>query len=311
MSQYQKFLKFYLSTVFGISLIVSLINWIIDPFVFFGRNTLGAYALTEREFKKSKVNSYSHNALLLGSSKTTYINPKHLKKYNFFNASFSNALPEEILHYLQTYLKNNNHQNLEMVIIGLDLQTLNQEMNPLITLEDETVRDYIENLLSINVFHQSLNTVLKSQKGNFSDLIILEHGQRNPIQKDLKDSKLETYDYGYSMEVMKNTISSFKLPKERLQILEQIKQLLDSNSVNYVVFFNPINSTIMNRFEKSPNYSEFLKTQKKLDEIFPNFVDLSDSQYSDPKYFYKHDVIHYKPLTGKLFLNEILDNQEF
>lgn len=308
MFHYNKFLKIYLSTVFGISLLVSVTNWIIDPFVFFGHNTLGAYAFTERQFKKSKVKTYPHNALLLGSSKTAYIDPTHLKKYIFFNASFSNALPEEILHYLQNYLKDNN-QNLEIVLIGLDLQTLNQTINPIIDVENEDLNTYIDNLLSINAFNQSLNTILKNQQGRFDELIVLKDGQRNPIQKNLKDSKLETYEYGYSMKVMKDTISSFKFPKERIEILKKIKQVLEKKDVNYIIFFNPINREVLNHFEELSNYSEFIQTKNKLREIFPGFVDLSDGRYSDPKYFYKHDVTHYKPLTGKLFINEILSQK--
>ena len=188
MSKYTKFIGICLGNTLGFALLISFMNWKIDPFVFFGQNTLGAYADTEREFKFSKVKYYPHDALLLGSSMVTYINPDDINKYKFFNASFSNALPEEILHFL----KHRYHNDLKLVVIGVDIFTLNNEQfkirrEQLYPVESETdlyLKNCLDYTLSWKMILESITTIQNNLQGK--PPIIFHNGQQNPAKKKAK-----------------------------------------------------------------------------------------------------------------------------
>ena len=304
MQDCRQFLKVFFGLTFGISSVISAVNWKVDPLGYFGNNQKGAYAFTEREFKRSKINSIPHDALLLGSSVTSYIDPDAIKNYTFFNASFSNALPEEIL----DYLNENAHENLRLVVIGLDIQTLNEHQNPIQKIENKNVlfEEILMNLYSSNVFQKSIDVLVNDLDSDPSNLVILEDGQRNPIDKNRKDILLDTYEYGYSMMLMQKSISSFKYPKERMKILAEIKELLETREIPYIVFLNPLNRQVIKHFQSMPSHRNYQKLKADLNKLFPSFYDFTESKYSARTYFYKHDVIHYKPATGNKLLNTIL-----
>jgi hypothetical protein len=111
--------KRYLSALFGtilaVTLVIAAINAVIDPFGALGTNTVGLFFSSEREVKWSLVDDHPHDALILGSSKTTYIEPRDFSDYRFFNASFSSGVPEEFREYLKQH-----GDGVRMVLLGLD-----------------------------------------------------------------------------------------------------------------------------------------------------------------------------------------------
>ena len=111
--------KRYLSALFGtilaVTLLIAAINAVIDPFGALGTNTVGLFFSSEREVKWSLVDDHPHDALILGSSKTTYIEPRDFSDYRFFNASFSSGVPEEFREYLEQH-----GDGVRMVLLGLD-----------------------------------------------------------------------------------------------------------------------------------------------------------------------------------------------
>lgn len=306
--KYSRFLKTSLGITLGAIAATALCNWWVDPFSYFGNNRLGVYGSSERQFKATYIDDYSHNALLMGSSMVGYINPQDLVEYQFFNASFSGALPEEMPYFLKHYAS----KDLKLVVIGLDVQS----MSGIRTIKPEKEFDFpvpgdikgtLENLLSFKVLQESLSTIKLHSQG--VPTAIHQNGARNSVQKDEADSHLQDYDYRDNIKyLVKEEIPKFNYLPERMKVVADLKQHLDDRGIPYVVFLNPVNRRYLEVLQAESADDEFSQIRQELHRIFPDLVDLSQSQYSHERYFFKRDIIHYKSATGKQFMNDILSN---
>ena len=84
--------------------LVAVFNYVVDPYNLLGNNRSGAYFVLERQVKDA-ILTYKHEGILLGSSKTGYVNPDELSCYQFYNASMRGMVPEEMYFYLKKYLQ--------------------------------------------------------------------------------------------------------------------------------------------------------------------------------------------------------------
>ena len=96
-----------------------------------------------------------------------------------------------------------------------------------------------------------------------------------------------------------------------MEYLKRIKKLLEDRNINYVIFINPLQEEVCSALQELDSYKLFIDWKEKLKILFPDIIDWSYSKYSARDYFMENDPFHYKPETGKLFLNEIMDNIGF
>lgn len=293
---------FNVSLVVTISLLLSVatINYMIDPYGKMGNNRIGLFHSLDREIKNQIV-FFDHDAILIGSSKTGFVNPDDLHFYSFYNASFDAAMPEEIFFYIKKYA---THQ--KFVLIGLDFSMFNGSVYPVKPMTEWNRKTYttIEYLLGGRVLLDSKKNVSLWLK-NKPFYIIKKNGQKvvGKSSPDFRDNKktqkildfLETRVYG-----------NMRFSDKRMEYLKRMKALLENRNIDYLVFINPLSEEVYDIIKNSGSYTIFMAWKKKLKVIFPNLVDLSYGQYSDEDKFTGSDPFHYKPETGASFLNKIL-----
>ena len=95
---YIQYIKYIALTVALFLLSIFLINYFIDPLSYIRANTSYTYFSTERNLKPKMLEVKQYDGLIMGSSKVAYIHPEDINiDDKILNASFSGALPEEIL----------------------------------------------------------------------------------------------------------------------------------------------------------------------------------------------------------------------
>lgn len=104
--------------------IIGGFNFFMDPFWCFEQNhafNSVQKGTNERQQKVNKIyfGNESYDTLLLGSSRTTYMNRHAFKGMNVYNLSASGMLPQEYLHYID-FVVSDAHQPIRTIIIGMD-----------------------------------------------------------------------------------------------------------------------------------------------------------------------------------------------
>jgi hypothetical protein len=123
-------MKHYFALSVGAALAVLLalgaLNAWFDPFIRLGFNQGSLYTATERDAKPHMIGRYRHNAVLLGSSKMAYVDPDQFSAngYVFFNAAVSGGMPEEMLNFVEHYVRSE-----KLVVLEVDLFMMNEGVN--------------------------------------------------------------------------------------------------------------------------------------------------------------------------------------
>ena len=169
--KFTNFIKgFFLLNIFFLS-IISIFIYFMDPYWTFSHshkfNSL-QNSTNERE-QKSSLLYFQHkqyDALLLGTSRVTFINQNDFKNMNVFNYSFSLANPIELSEYIE-FAKKQNKKDFEYIIIGLDFLGTNlnadKNQNPKEVFDEVTNPFYkYKLLLSIDAFTLSIENLKRS-----------------------------------------------------------------------------------------------------------------------------------------------------
>ncbi|MBY0430469.1 MAG: hypothetical protein K2Q10_04675 [Rhodospirillales bacterium] len=286
------------------------INFAVDPYDRLGRNRLGIYVSRERDAKPKLARSYPHDALLLGSSMVTFIDPASLSGHRFFNAAFSAALPEEMEEYLRLHGK-----KARFVMIGLDFFMMNERQFPLAggTFDNgeadhgitaRKVAGRLAYVFSIDVLVNSVRTVTAAALGR--PPFVLPNGQRNPQPFLERHRRLTGPRYDDVLRTLRaEHFHRVRYSQARLDSLRSMKALLEAREIPYVAFINPMNQAVWDLLETLPARKDFQRFRRDVREIFPEMVDFSDGGFADPGFYFRQDPYHYLPATGTTLANGI------
>jgi|TARA_Y100000294_G_scaffold89767_1_gene83710 hypothetical protein len=300
-NSYINYLKIYLFFVGIFLALITVLNWTVDPYNEIGNNRIGLYCSCERQ-AKNKIVSFPHNAILIGSSKTNKVNPDDLCKYKFYNASFRGSTPEEMFFYLKKYAIKE-----KLVVIGLDFYMFNERQYPLANINKWSTHSFSihEYLLSYNVFRDSLTSIGKWFLS--VPTMIKENGQINTYYKDRENEVFNDFVYNKWIQGLKNDIyHDFVFSKARMDYLKRTKIMLESRNIKHIVFINPLNKDVYSVLQALDSFRIFVEWKNELKNIFRDLKDLSYGEYSAKELFYNNDPFHYKPDTGRTFINSLL-----
>lgn len=276
------------------------VNAWIDPFDQLGSNTIGVYADMEREAKSARLSRGHYQGLILGSSKPTYIDPLALDQPGFFNGAFALAMPEELLAFAETFV-----QPGQSVVLGLDLYMFNENAFPLqqptFAAEPPTF-ELVKYLMSGSVLIYSLRDYLQHLRGAPPRLAPL--GNLTAVRRLERHHAMTERVDGPVLGMLSTVhFRDFRYSEARLDMLRELKDLLEERGAPLVVFINPLSRSVLDHLAKLPAAPMLDRLRHDLREIFPDLVDLSESRWSDPENFLRFDPLHYLPEVGAAFLN--------
>jgi len=123
--QFKRYLFIFGLIVLIVLTFVIITAYVVDPYNDLGRNRIGLFFSTSRQ-EVNRINETPHDAIIIGSSRVAVIRADYLCGYDFYNASFESALPEEIFLYLKEYA-----HDIDLVMVGIDFYMFNQKVFPL------------------------------------------------------------------------------------------------------------------------------------------------------------------------------------
>ncbi len=288
---------------------VAALNYVIDPFNLIGNNSIGVYFVNERQ-SKNAILTYEHEAILIGSSKTGYVDPESLACYKFYNASIRALLPEEMYFYLKKYLRNE-----KLVLIGFDFYMFNEREFPLVQMDDWDTVGYkpAEYLLGYHTLKSSLESIKKWKKKEVPADVLKANGQfifpsviQERSAEDLQ--KIEKKRKDIIKGLMRNHYGGFFFSRKRMDVLRKLKAFLEEKQIPYAVFINPLHHDVIASLQKLDAYELFITWKQEMKTIFPDIYDYSIGHYSEDQWFYREDPYHYTIPAGQSFLNEIISH---
>ncbi|NKB61591.1 MAG: hypothetical protein GKR95_05440 [Gammaproteobacteria bacterium] len=265
------------------------------------------YFHTERYCKVDLIKDTPHDKILIGSSRTAWIDPTHSLGENALNVSFSGATIEEIYVFLQKHLQPDTE-----VYLGIDFEMLYFEgPEPHQALMEKTdfdksFVDYTENFLGFEVISKSIAVYF--YRVTFIPSIPLgAEGHRVPRPGRMEQ---ELRAQGHLANYNLDSEKPLKLVPEsvieaRIGLLEKIKTVLKTRNATYHVFTNPIMPSRLSVYKTHyPELFELVQAhQRELTHVFTKTRDFAmEHPYTDSDF---RDWSHYYESIGSHFLSAL------
>lgn len=282
----------------GLALLTAIVNYVVDPDAYFGRNSLGFFTSAERQFKILGLQRHAGDAVLLGNSKAALADTSLVHgPYPFFNAGVGGSLAEDV-----TEMTDHVPPGAPLVVLALEYgQFGNSRPYGGHLPPPVTGHDWLANLLSGQILVDSLKTITSAARrqppaylpdGNFVTTGWYAH-------YDLNDPA----GHAQVVAIREAQIRDFALMPERMAMLPKLKAALVAHP-HYLVYIIPVEAEEMaslRRLGLRPVYDAW---RARVREVFPDVVDLTDTPYANPKNFFHLDIMHPYPNIGAQMIQQ-------
>lgn len=263
--------------------------------------------------------------LLMGTSRTENINPKHLSKYvdgRIYNLAVKGSGVTLHKKNIEYFIKNNN---INTIVYGLDLFSF----NPLSNRYNENLdasrytKNYLGDYLDILFGSKQLSRSIKTVKSNIKSdeqVIDLETGWATNLDniKDIEEKGIEviTQDViNKDLFVQKHFFNS-EIFKDKnsidrsLEVFDDIVKLCKENNVKLYLFISPIYSKINTMIDEK-GYGNTYKYWKQSLSKYGDIYDFSgyNSITNNINNFY--DGHHYIDDVSKFILARVFNDKDF
>lgn len=315
MSKYTKWFIFIAIIATTILLIVGLANYIIDPlWCFQHTNRFNSMqdGFNERQQKTNLITfrQFDYDCLLLGSSRTTFIDQNDFKNMKVFNYSVNSMLPTEYGDYIN-YAKKKKGGDFNVVILGLDFFGTNENYNPAfeksefyINLSNQFLYRYkmlfSTDTLSYSYKSFQLSVGLSSKNSCYNRynvklmFPITEEKRQQTIKHDLITYR-ETIYSNYYYRNMKAILTNLKTS--------------NPNS-RFIVFTTPVSEPLFRLIIEMGLYQYYERWIKDCVEVFGsiyNFMYINTVTKDLNNYM---DAHHFNPNIGALIAHKITGCQD-
>lgn len=305
------FVHFFLIITILPLLLIGGINLFIDPFnIFSHKNSLNKLQRNFNErLQKSLFLYYNspldYDAVLLGSSRSTYYNQNDFSKSKLYNFSFSGAQISEYKQYLDFFIKVNKKE-LKTIILGLDFYTYR------ITSEIENIKFPTESKLSFFLNNYFLLSTLEHSLTNVSRSYFNKTGHRSYNRENIVETKEISYESSEKRAISrsKDYYKDFLVDNNYKKTLLELKKSF--NNSDFIIFIPPLSKPFLERiYSNRELFLIYLDWLRILTEVFENIYLFSyiDNKWSIDYKKYTIDGDHYYPNVGKEVFNQIINNK--
>jgi len=301
-----------------ILLLVGSFNYTIDPLWNFShKNKLNQYQMgwNERQAKTNVINfqNFDYNALMLGTSRITYINKNDLKEYNAFNYAVAKMRPSEYNEYTE-YAKEKNKKDFDIIFLGIDMNSAQLIVSDEYTSQI-TYRNTAESFMYRYKTLFSIDTIKYSLK-NLNNYIFDKYKKRVQTY----DRDMIVHSYPKSKEFVNHDVSTY-LSTATLKYDDNYKEILinfkkNNPNTKFYVFTTPLTSArFIKRFSNKENIEFYTRWMRETVEVFgkvQNFTTLNNVTKNYVKTF--TGISHFYPFVGTHIVNKVFnypDNDPF
>jgi len=311
--------RFFFLSILAIT-IIGLINYYIDPlwtFTHANRFNRLQEGFNERQQKSNYIyfnKSHQFNAILLGSSRTTFINRKDFYNMEVYNYALNSMYPFEYKGYID-FFKKNRPNSLKYIIIGLDFYGSN--IPPKIEeLQIHKPQYYFDNLSTFLYRYKTLllkDTLKKSFTNiKYSLSNYKKHSyNRDNIKFNIKvseEERLKNYKKNLKRHVEVMSEKNYTYNKNYIKILQEIKR--ENPNSKFIIFTSPITADLLvSTIKDGDRFDDYKRWLKETISVFGevnHFMTINSVTTNLQNYC---DDDHYYPYIGKLIANK-LSNRE-
>lgn len=312
--QYKKY--FILSVLFSILLFISgiAVRYIIDPVGINNKVNLGLYkdvALAYRIQKFVELNEFKPNTIILGGSRSHYLNPKDLEKYTHdkvYNLGLTYSTLEEQYYFLKYSIE---HFEIKNVVIGLNLYPFSEKLEDNSSDFDKTLFEdgftifkQIKHYLSLPLY-KYLKYAYQNEYTQpfYEDGAITAYHQsivlQNRTWKDRQQNSLEGYRKKYA--------NYLELGDSSFEYYRKMVQLCKDNNINLKVFTTAVHVSQLKILEDLNKMDLFYKWKEELSKITPYYDFLTENSVTtnDENYI---DTSHIKQELGYLYFARMFED---
>jgi len=128
----KKYTNYFILSIIPILTLISVINYIVDPYWTFSHSNILNNKQIDFNERQQKTNylyyvNKNYDGLILGSSRTTYINQEKLQG-NIFNYAANGMYPYEYKYYIESF-ENITKNPPKTIILGMDFFGSNKTVN--------------------------------------------------------------------------------------------------------------------------------------------------------------------------------------
>ena len=308
----KKWLKIWFSMWLLVPLI-AIVNYYVDPFWTFSHTNAHnkiQKPFNERQQKTNDLyfNGFKYDGILLGSSRSTYVNQNDFGNMNIYNYAFNSSRPIEFESYLD-FAKELYGDDLKYVVIGADFFGTKKPS----IVKSEGAGKFVNNtksfayryktLISISAFKESLKNISYSIKGEARVYYTRDNlkykrkmSQKKRISKYLGNLKSRSKsfsdeNYKYDDNYI-NTIRSMKTNNPRTR---------------FYIYTSPIHANLLmsmlkNNDGRIDDYERWLREMVDVFGEVWHFMTLNSVTTKVKNY---PDSEHYYENVGKLVANKI------
>lgn len=301
----KKFVKIIIVSTFIIINFVALLNYYIDPLRMFQHSNVlnnKQVDFNERQQKTNYLyfNENSYKNVMLGSSRTTYLNEQHFYP-DTFNYACNDMSPYEYEKFLEyfTYI---NKKEPEIIILGIDFFGTAIERNQRFEKQNylkNTIEPYyrFKSLYNLKLAEYSIKNIrqnIKIRKPYYSrdNIKFIPEHYSIDNQEKINDTLVKFKNYKYDKNLKEYYMNLKKLYK---------------NS-KFIIFTTPVTVHQLNEYEQRDLMQNYLEWLTELIDIFGevNHFAYSNEITNDLSYFF--DAGHAKPKVSQHIADFVLEN---
>jgi len=308
-------LFYFFSLTLILALPIVIFNYWMDPLWTFSHShayNQNQVGFNERQLKTNKMyfnGLKKYDALLLGSSRSTYINQADFNGMKVFNLASADMTPYEYKEWIEIAKKIKNEE-FKYIIIGLDFWASNKYLTQKKIVQNKTPNSYLNRAKELLYRYKSLISFDTFQKS----------------RENLKHQE-EASTIDYTRDNIKNTILVSPERKKHVSILQynkykntiygkdyiydmNLKQLfLELKKANpktkFIIFTTPISKTLFSLLIKQGNYIHYKNWMRATIDVFSevhNFMGINKITVNPRNY---PDLHHFYPFVGKVIAKNI------
>lgn len=285
------------------------INRFMDPYNFvLSNNTNFIGAANERIIKSAFLNKNkkTYDSVLIGSSRSSYIDVSKSKTNKMFNYSVSGISIDEYLPYLRHYQA--TQSNPKIIILSLDFHGTNQNFDNSVNQADvfsksnSKFKQYVE-YIKVKTAHQSLN-MLKPNRKEFGDFYTRDMIKKRKDQETgLTDAIISgTLDY-YKVYCL----SDYSYRNDYKHKLSEIRDAFPDAKI--IVLICPVHESLMSLTLELAGQEAYNQWLEQIDQVFGAHYEFNQSEIVNNRSNF-FDSAHIYPYVGDQIFSSLLAKNE-
>ena len=267
----KKWIKINLSIVLLILFTIGLINLWMDPFWCFNHNhkyNSIQKGINERQQKANYIyfNTKEFDTLLLGSSRTTYMDKNAFKNMSVFNFSAPGMRPHEYDTYID-FVLNDTNKEINNIIIGMDFfgylsygLFMFNEANSVVQTTKTPFYKY-KMLVSFDALNNSIKNIRDNLKNRLDDRYNRDLVKRRNFSIHSKEMIMK------DIEIYSKTEYSSQPNPNYFNIVSNIKTKYNKK---FIVYTTPVSTPLFSKLIEMGHYNNYENWLRTLVDVYGN-----------------------------------------